>query len=362
MSNRKIALVGFRLNKGGSERVMANLSNFFSKKGIDVHIIIFHDDLGYSYSGSVFNLGKLKSDSNTIFNKIKRFYYFNNYIKKHQFDFIIDFRFRINLIQEIFIKKYIYNKKIIYTVHSSKIDSYLPNNFFLARLIYANSYKIVSITNAMQQIIEEKYQLKNMKTIYNSINIPQIINSSKKEVLLDYEYVISVGQYVNNVKQYDKLILAYSKSILPKKKIKLVLLGEGDKKEELIQVAKLNGVEKMVRFLGFKTNPYKYIRQSKFYLMTSLYEGLPMTLLEALACGTPIISFDCPTGPKEIIKHKKNGLLVENQKINEFIEAINMMFTNKDLYNICKKNAKQSVEQFSIDVIGQQWLELMNYN
>ena len=69
---KKIALVGFRLSRGGSERVMANLSNFFDKKKIEVHIIIFHNELGYTHSGIVFNLGKLKTEKNSIFNKIRK--------------------------------------------------------------------------------------------------------------------------------------------------------------------------------------------------------------------------------------------------------------------------------------------------
>ncbi|MFH4965129.1 glycosyltransferase [Gaetbulibacter sp. M235] len=362
MINKKIALVGFRLNTGGSERVMANLSNFFHDEGLEVHIIIFHDDLGYNFSGTIFNLGKYKSQSNTIFNKIKRFYYLNNYIKKHQFDFIIDFRFRINIIQELLINKWIYKAKTIYTVHSSQLYYYMPNYTPLTKLIYGLSYSIVSITKEMQRMIEEKHGLKNVITIYNPINIKQIEKEANEYLNMGFEYIISVGHFNTNQKQFDKLILAYSKSILPRKNIKLVLLGDGDKKSELIKIAQFNNIDNMICFLGFKTNPFKYIKQSKFYVMTSLHEGLPMVLLESLASGTPVISFDCPTGPSEIIQHKINGLLIENQNFEAFIKAMNEMLIDKDLYSICKKNAKESAKKFSLETIGMQWLELMKYN
>ena len=362
MSQKKIALIGYRLNKGGAEKVMANLSNYFHEKGLEVHIIIFHNELGYAYSGKVFNLGKLKSKTNTIFNKIKRYYYFNKYIKQQKFDFIIDFRFRIKPLQELLVSKCLYNAKVIYTVHSSNINIYMPNYTWLTRLIYGSSYRIIPITKSMENIIQEKHQLKNMTTIYNPINILHIQEKAKEDTALDFEYIIGVGHFNTNQKQFGKLIYAYSKSILPKKNIALVILGEGINKEILLKETEVNGVASMVHFLGFKSNPYKYISKAKFFVMSSLHEGLPMVLLESLACETPIVTFNCQTGPKEIITHKENGLLIENQNINKLKEGMNLFFEDKTLYEHCKKNTLESVNRFSIEKIGKQWLDLMKYN
>lgn len=362
MGEIKIALVGFRLSGGGSDRVMANLSNFFHKKGLQIHIIILHDELGYNYSGTVFNLGRLKSKTNSIFNKIKRFYYFNKYVKQHQFDFIIDFRFRINLIQEILINKYIYKTKTIYTIHSSKIDVYMPNLSYLTRFIYGNCYKIVTITKSMQNLVEKKHNLKNIINIYNPIDVDFINKNKNEKIDIDFKFIIGVGQYDNNVKQFDKLIEAYAKSNLQFENIALVILGIGKLENYLKKITKDFKVEHLVHFLGFKSNPYKYISKAKYFVLSSHSEGLPMVVLEALSCGTPVVAFDCPTGPKEIIMHKENGLLIEHQNINELIEAMNIMVTDEDLYSKCKQNAIKSVEKFSLDVIGNQWLELMDYN
>ena len=89
----KIALVGYRLGIGGAEKVMANLSVFFDKKGIEVHNIIILDVVSYLYAGKLLNLGKLKSGSNSVFNKFNRLQVLRNYLKENQFDYIIDFRF-----------------------------------------------------------------------------------------------------------------------------------------------------------------------------------------------------------------------------------------------------------------------------
>jgi N-acetylgalactosamine-N,N'-diacetylbacillosaminyl-diphospho-undecaprenol 4-alpha-N-acetylgalactosaminyltransferase len=361
LNKKKIALVGFRLSGGGSDRVMANLSKFFHEKGFDVHIIIFHDEIGYSYFGKIFNLGKLKSERNTIFNKIKRFYHFNKYIKKQDFNFIIDFRFRINSIQELFISKYIYSKyHTYYTVHSSKINHYMPDDKLLTGLIYGNNHEIVVVANTIKHLVEEKHQLKNVSTIYNPIDIDQISMKVNVKIELDYDYIISAGSFDTKEKQFDKLILAYSKSILPKMNIALVILGDGVRKEELMQIAKTNNVGDKVFLLGFKKNPYKYFSKAKFFVLSSKYEGMPMVLLESLASGIPVISFDCLTGPKEIIENGYNGLLIENQNIDKLIEGIDKMIKNETLYLTCKNNAKSSIEKFHLKTIGNQWLDKMN--
>lgn len=357
----KIALVGFRLSGGGAERVAAVLSNFFYKKGLDVYHIIVIDDISYSYSGSVFNLGKLKNKSNGIFNKIKRLTALKKYLKLQKFDFIIDFRFRTKPFQELLISRLLYNTNAIFTVHSSELNIYMPNKTFLTKMMYANSFKVISITNDMQRMIEDKHGLNNVKTIYNPIDINEIRQRAEDSIVLNYDYIISLGRYDTNVKQFDKLILAYSKSILPKKKIHLVILGEGSKKRKLLKVAQENNVSDFVHLLGFKKNPYKYIKRAKFYVLSSLLEGMPMVLLEALCCGVPVISFNCKTGPNEIISHRENGLLVENQNIEKLIDSINLFVTDNELYMYCKSNAHRSIKKFSIDKIGEQWLELMNY-
>lgn len=362
MNKKKIALVGYRLNRGGAERVGAILSIFFDKRGLDVHNIIVLDDIGYPYAGRIENLGKLKNKTNGPFNKIKRLIALRKYLKQHDFEYIIDLRFRIKPIQEFLISRFIYNTKTIFTVHSSKLNSYMPDNTFLTKMIYGGCFKMVSITKEMQYMIVKKHGLKNVTTIYNPINIEEIRQRADEPTSLDFEFIIGVGQYDTNVKQFDKLIYAYSQSILPKKNIHLVVLGEGSFKQRLIEIAKENGVDNNLHLLGYKKNPYKYIKQSKYYVLSSLHEGMPMVLLESLACGTPIVSFNCKTGPSEIIEDKQNGLLVENQNIDELIDSMNLFINDKQLYQYCKSNTLQSAEKYSINEIGKQWLELMEIN
>ena len=84
-----------------------------------------------------------------------------------------------------------------------------------------------------------------------------------------------------------------------------------------------------------------------------------MWFLESLAVGTPVISYDCFSGPNEIIKNNQNGILVENQNEEKLIRALNLFSEIDMLYAHCKQNAAESVAAFDIEIIGKQWLELL---
>jgi glycosyltransferase involved in cell wall biosynthesis len=355
----KIALIGYRLGIGGAEKALANLSVFFDKKGIEVHNIIVLDEVSYVYAGKLLNLGKLKNDSNSFINKVERMLFLRRYIVENKFDYIIDFRPRTKYFQEFIIAKWLYPSKVIFSVRSYLINYYMPNWTFLTQIIYGKSFKIITITHLTQQLIESKHKLKNVQTIYNPIVFDDIIANSNQKINLDFDYIIGVGQMEDNIKQFDKLINAYANSNLHSQNIHLVLLGDGKRKVILESIAKKRDVADKVCFLGHQNNPIKYMAKAKYLVLTSLNEGMPNVILESLACETPVIAFDCPTGPREIIIDKENGILVENQNLEKLTEAINLLFENAELYIYCKKNARQSVAHFSLEIIGQKWLDLM---
>jgi glycosyltransferase involved in cell wall biosynthesis len=358
VKKHKIALIGFSLSKGGGEKVMANLSLFFDKMGIEVHNIIVLDGVTYPYSGKLINMGLQKNTSNGFANKWKRLQFLRRYLKTNDFDFIIDFRPRTKIIQELIISRFIYNAKTILTVHSFLIDYYMPKSPWLTRLIYDQTYATVAIVDQIKELLENQYQLKNLVTISNPINIEEVKEKCNEVIAIDFEYIMGIGQYADNIKQFDKLILSYAHSILPQKQIHLVILGRGNK-EPLEKIASEKAVLQYVHFLGFQENPFKYLKNAKYFVLSSLNEGMPNVLLESLACETPVVAFDCLTGPREIIRDKENGLLVENQNIEKLTEAMNLFIEDQELYNYCKKNAAESIQQFSLENIGKQWLNLM---
>lgn len=355
----KLALVGYRLSGGGSDKVMANLSIFFENKGIEVHVVTVINEISYPYKGRLLNLGLLKNKTNGLYNKYLRLKTLNKYIKSNDFDFVIDFRFRTKALQELIISRLIYPKTAIFTVHSYLIDHYMPNFSWLTRRMYNDCYATVVITNQIKSLIEEKHQLQNLVTIYNPVNFEEIIEKSAEPITVNYKYIAAIGQYEDNIKQFDKLIASYGKSVLPEKDIHLVIIGDGRQKSVLEKTALENKVAGKVHFLGYQKNPYKYLKNAEFMVLSSLNEGLPNVILESLACNTPVVALDCPSGPGEIIIDRKNGILVENQNFQKLTEAINEMITDEVLYHSCKMNSSASVQKFSLDNIGNQWLDLM---
>jgi glycosyltransferase involved in cell wall biosynthesis len=357
---RSICIVSDQLAGGGAERCSALLSVFFERNNIDVYHIIVVDKVEYEFSGKLINLGKLKNKRNDFFNKIKRFYILRKFFNENKFDFIIDTRVKNHNFQEVFISKCIYSSPLIQIVHSYMVNLYFPNIKFLAKYIYKHCYKIVTVSEKIKNKVEFDYKYHNVKTIYNPVDFDYI---NKKlidgKMFSSDQYILAVGNMQNMVKQFDKLIYCYSKSDLVNKNIKLIILGEGAFRCELEKYVREIKLEHLIIFKGKIDNPFPYYKNAYFTVLSSKNEGFPNVLLESLACSTPVIAFDCLSGPKEIILNKENGLLVENQNLEKLTEAMNLFVEDKELYSYCKKNAFDSIQQFSLENIGKQWLDLM---
>lgn len=351
----KIALVGDCLAGGGAEKVHAILSVFFERQGILVHNIIFIDEISYLYSGKLLNLGLLKS--NTIYDKLKRIYVLRTFFKQHEFDCIIDFRYRVNFINEFLISRYAYNSRAIYTVHSGITSFYIPKNKNLARLIYSG-HEFVAVSIGIEKVIKEQYNIP-VTTIHNPFEIAKINELSTAFVPDESNYILAVGRMNDKVKQFDKLIEAYQHSGLPQKNIKLIIIGSGQYLEELKDLVNQKQLTNDVIFKGYQQNPHAYQKKGLFTVVSSSNEGFPNVIIESMLVGTPVVSFDCFSGPNEIIIDGYNGLLVENQNIIKLTQAMNQMVNDVELYEYCKSNAAKSVDRFSSYTIGSQWTDFL---
>ncbi|MBF6609092.1 MAG: glycosyltransferase [Flavobacterium sp.] len=355
----KICLVGDCLATGGAEKVQALLSDYFVSMGLQVHHVIVQDKVEYAYSGLLLNLGKLKNSSNGIANKFKRLWSLRTFLKRHEFDFIIDFRVKNKPVQEWIIARFLYDVPTIFTVHSAEPSYYFPKNRWLARSIHKNAYVIITVTVGMRDYLLEEYELKNVRSIHNPLDTKTLLFKRSQVELPDSNFILATGRMNDDIKQFDKLIKAYADSILPSRKIDLIIMGDGSLRAELETLVNGLHLASHVKFVGHQTNPYKFMESCRFLVLSSRSEGFGNVLIETLACGKPVISFDCDFGPSEIINHRENGLLVEDQNLEKLTEAMNLFVTDDVLYQKCKSNAKQSVQRFSIDIIGKQWLDLM---
>lgn len=355
---KKICIVVSSLGGGGAERSSALLSQLLFDLGYEVHIISVLNNIDFPYKGTLLNLGKLKEKDDSSLGRLKRLRVLKKYLKRQQFDYIIDNRTRIGLVKEFIISKWLYNSnRTIYCVRSYNTHNYISANVVFGRLLYASAFKIICVSKAIRDRLSDRYRFKNLGTIHNPI--PLNINSFEMNVSKNESFILFYGRLDDDVKNISLLLEAYGKSRLPSKGYKLKIVGDGKDKNDLKKITQDLRLETSVEFLGFQSDPHDIVQAAYFTVLTSKYEGFPRVLLESLALGTPVVSVDCNSGPSEIIEHEKNGLLVENYNADALINAMNRMIEDEDLYVHCKSNASKSVEKFSMSQIGQEWKRLL---
>ena len=121
--------------------------------------------------------------------------------------------------------------------------------------------------------------------------------------------VLAVGR-LEPVKDYPTLLKAFARVVLKSRHTRLLVLGEGQDREALQRLAVDLRIDEVVDFAGFVTNPFSYMSKASVFVMSSVYEGSPNALVQAMACGTAVVSTDCPSGPREILQDGKLGRLV----------------------------------------------------
>ena len=234
---------------------------------------------------------------------------------------------------------------------------YLTNSVFWAKYIFGKATKLVCVSNEIEEKLKIKYQFTNTKTIYNPIVFTEKV--TKKPTDIPEKYILFFGRLEEKIKNFSLLLNAFFKSKVYENGTKLLIIGDGADKNFILTKIAASQLKNQVQVLPFQKNITPYIQHAKCTILTSYFEGFPMAIIESLAVGTPVISVDCETGPKEIIQNNFNGLLVENHNDKALAEAIKIMAEDEKLYQTCKNNAQKSVEHLSLTTIAKQWQQLL---
>lgn len=352
----KVAVISISLARGGAEKSTAMLTSILEGLNYEVHLITITKDVLYRFAGKLFNLGLLKSKQDNALNKLWHLRRLRNYLVDYDIDVIIDNRTRNHFFKELIYTFYIYSGiKVVYVVRSAFLENYFPKSKWLSKRMIKKSTKIVGVSKVISKKINLQFNTNKAISIYNLVEQVDMSPNFVPE-----NYIVFMGRIDNRAKDFLLLLEAYSQSVLPEKNIELRIYGDGPDKSWLKQQIITMDLSKVVKLFDFTLSVENVMRNAKFLVLTSNYEGFPRVLIESLSVGTPVISVDCESGPNEIIKNEFNGLLIENDNPVALANAFNRFIFEPKLYKLCKTNAQKSIVQFTKDPIAQQWQQLLN--
>ena len=176
----------------------------------------------------------------------------------------------------------------------------------------------------------------------------------------DKKVLISIGRLTRQ-KNFKFLIKNFSKLFEKNNKLQLVIIGDGEKKEELLLQVNELGLHDNIKFIGYKKNVYNYLKHSNYYISTSNWEGSSLSMIDAAYIGIPILCSDCPSGRKEFIDIDKRGYLYANNDDQDFIEKFNLM-VNEEKNKIQLKliEAKKETKKFTLFQYYKKFVEMID--
>ena len=359
---KKLIIFMPSIDGGGVEKNLFLITNYLSKKINNITVITFDGRFNSNFNKKIKILNVVKNNNK----KYSKYYkYFKSLIllyKEIAKQKCLVFAFQANLY--CCILSLILRFKLITRSNSSPsgwTKNYFKNLIF--RFLFKIPKKIIVNSFDFKKEIDKKFNIKS-KLIYNPLNIDEIKRKSSSKLELNFYKntkikAINIARFTD---QKDHMTLLKSISNVLKKKIniKILILGYGPNKKMMINFIKKNKLSKNIRIINFQKNPYKFIKKSNLFILSSLYEGLPNVLLEAISLKKFIISSNCPTGPREILNSGEFGLLFkpgdEKSLTNKIID-----FNNKTKkYNKITFKAYKSLSRFDFNKNCEKYLKVIN--
>lgn len=386
----KVAFVIPNLGKGGAEHAVIRITDYLSQNH-EVSIILFNR-INNEYKTNCriidLDLPVKKNIINKFFTFLKRKRKLKKIKKQEKFDVVISFLQSANILN-ILTRKY--SKTFISIrnhITKSSRGFYGKLNKCIVRLFYNKADKIVALTREIKKDLIENYNINEhiITIINNGYPIEQIEELAKQQLtpieqeIFNDKTIVNVGRLTYQKRQ-DLLIKAFSNISNEFNDYKIVFIGIGPRLEKLKQLSIDLGIANKIIFYGSVDNPYKYMKNSKLFVLSSIYEGFPNVLCEAMICRVPILTSNCLSGPFEImvnseadiLRHEDNFIytkqgnlfsIYETQTLNEenivktlSIEIKRMILQdNSDII----ENAYERVKHYHIENIGQEWDKIIN--
>ncbi len=220
----------------------------------------------------------------------------------------------------------------------------------MARSAYRRANRVVANSEGLRQRVIEYFQLspERVVTCRNLIDLDRLdhLAAEAAPAVSKEPFLIIAAGRLHVLKGYIYLMEAVDELVHRRgRQLRLVVLGSGELDAELREFVRSHQLEAQVTFVGFVANPLPWFRRADLFVLPSLYEGLPNSLLEAVACGTPALAADCPSGPSEILDGGRLGALVPPADSNALADAIQAAMDHYPEWQQRAKLARDSVRQ-----------------
>ena len=363
----KILVLHGHLSMGGEERVLLNVLRNLVELNYDVDLLItwnhkennlFENEIpkkvNYEFLFDSYN-GKNKLIKEIYRIKAKTTYLkkIEKKIKNEKYDIVIDYSSNLLKYDNFDIKIPVFAWIHFSLTFGEKLTLEKIKKY---KKQYKKYSKIFAITRVMKEEFINKVEIdeKKVELVYNPIDLKLIQKKAenvekKYENYLKQDYFLQVSRLTQQ-KQPEHLVDIYYKLKQSGIKEKLYFIGDGEKKEIIKQKIKEYNLEDDIILLGQIENPYPFFKNAKLFVHTAKYEGLPTVLLESLALGTPVVSYDCPTGPRDILgKNSEYGELISLNDKDMFVEKVLELMNSKEKYEKYKNLSLIRANDFSME-------------
>lgn len=339
------------MESGGAERVASILCNEFADMGHEVDLVMISEnekDSFYPINQKiqlVALMSNYQRNKITFFKKIKEL---KKHFKNHLYDVVISFLPNVNVCVWKALSK---NSKTVHIVSERNNPKTDPHNF-IKRFFKEAAFKKADgvVCQTLDALLYYKKIIKKPITVIKNPLSSVIDNTS-----IPSNSIISVGR-LEQQKNFDLLIKAFAQFNISHPESILRIYGSGSLKNDLEALIERLGLSDKVFLCGNDLNWIMKNLDCALFVNSSLYEGMPNSLLEALANNLPCIASDCPIGgSRELLSHN-NGLLFKSNDINDLVQKMNNLYKNIELINTFRENNSLIRKEYSSHIIAQEWI------
>lgn len=353
------------LSAGGAERVMSILANEWAAKGHHVTLLTFDDGKEppfYELDSRIhyLPLGISADSSNLIsalVNNLNRISRLRKALQNSHPEAIISFMPTTNILTLLASRGL--GVPVIVSERADPRMNPLGRIWEQLRLkTYAYADKIVVQTqNVVDFFPAHLHSL--IRIIPNPVPKINLLEEEPSQLEFSNPFVIAIGR-LSSQKGFDLLLQAFAKLRVRHPEWTLVILGEGALRRELETLRDKLNLTENVSFPGRIQNPHRLLKKADLFVMSSRWEGFPNALCEAMACGLPVISTDCPSGPRDIIREGIDGILIPTENIDALSEAMDRLMSDRAERLRLATAAPEIVERFAVDKVIGMWEEVLH--